>query len=77
MLLSRYATISVPAEVKKILEKAKGSEEWGKFLLKLYEEYERLKGLKAFEQLRHMLSAEELEEISKSSLEFRERFKLR
>ena len=77
MLLSRYATISVPVEVKKILEKAKGDEEWGKFLLKLYEEYERLKGLKSFEQLRRILSAEELEDISKSSLEFRERFKLR
>jgi len=77
MLLSRYATISVPVEVKKILEEAKGGEEWGVFLLKLYREYERLKGLKAFEQLTRVLSNEELEGILKSSLEFRERFRLR
>ena len=34
--LAKYATISVPVEVKKTLEKVKGGDEWGEFLLKLY-----------------------------------------
>jgi hypothetical protein len=34
--LRRYSTISVPEEVKRILERAKGEREWGPFLLELY-----------------------------------------
>ena len=31
--MGKYVTISVPADVKKLLEKVKGRDEWGKFLL--------------------------------------------
>lgn len=42
-IVSKYATISVPREVKKILEEAKGNLEWGKFLLSFYKEAKRLR----------------------------------
>lgn len=58
--MGRYATISVPIEVKKALEKAKGKDEWGKFLLNLYAETKRLKSKKAFEQLTNALTEEEM-----------------
>ena len=75
--MTTYATISVPAEVKKLLEKAKGDDEWGKFLLNLYLEAKRLKGKKAFEELANMLNKEDLKAILESSKEFRERLALR
>jgi len=75
--LSKYATISVPVEVKVRLEKAKGEKEWGEFLLEMCTEGQRLKGKKAFEDLRQLLSEEDLEAIRESSKEFRENFKLR
>ncbi len=75
--LSKYATISVPVEVKARLEKAKGEKEWGEFLLEMCTEGQRLKGKKAFEDLRQLLSEEDLEAIRESSKEFRENFKLR
>lgn len=75
--LKRYVTISVPAEVKEILEKAKGEEEWGSFLLRLYVELKSLKGSRAFEELTSILREEDLEAIIESSKEFRESFQLR
>lgn len=75
--LPKYATISVPIEVKKALEKAKGKDEWGKFLLNLYTEVKRLKSKKAFEQLTNTLTEKDLKTILESSKEFRERFALR
>ena len=75
--MSKYATISVPVEVKKRLEKAKGEKEWGEFLLEMYTEGQRQKGKKAFEELRKLLTKEELQAIRESSKEFRENFKLR
>jgi predicted CopG family antitoxin len=74
--LRTYETISVPTDVKKLLEKAKGEDEWGKFLLNLYLEAKRLKSKRAFEELANMLNEEDLKAISESSKEFRERFKL-
>lgn len=74
--MKRYATISIPVEVKKALEKAKGEEEWGDFLLKLYSEVERLKGEAAFRQLTEILSISDLEGITESSKRFREGFSL-
>ena len=41
--MGRYATISVPVEIKRVLEEAKGESEWGKFLLDLYAEVKRLR----------------------------------
>ena len=74
--MGTYATISVPADVKKILEKEKGEDEWGKFLLNLYLEAKRLESKKAFEELISILNEEDLKAILESSKEFRERFKL-
>ena len=75
--LTKYATISVPVEVKKVLEKVKGGDEWGEFLLKLYSEVKRLKSEKAFKQLANILTDEDLKTIVESTKEFRERFALR
>ena len=75
--LSKYATISVPVEVKKRLEELKGEKEWGEFLLETCTEGHRLKGKKAFEELRQLLSKEDLKAMRESSKEFRENFKLR
>jgi predicted CopG family antitoxin len=75
--LSKYATISVPVEVKKRLQEAKGEKEWGEFLLEMCAEEQRLKGKKAFEELRRLLSKEDLDVMRESSKEFRENFKLR
>jgi len=77
MTLKRYATISVPADVKNLLEKAKGRDEWGKFLLDLYAEVERLKRKEAFEELANTITDEDLKAILESSKEFRERFAFR
>jgi hypothetical protein len=76
-IMSKYATISVPIDIKERLEKAKGEKEWGEFLLEMYTERQRLKGKKAFEELRQLLTEEDLKAISDSSCEFRENFKLR
>lgn len=75
--MRKYATISVPIEVKRVLEEAKGKEEWGKFLLSLYHEVRKLKHRRAFEELIGLLSEEELENILEESREFRRRFSLR
>lgn len=75
--LTKYVTISVPAEVKKVLEKVKGGDEWGEFLLKLYSEVKRLKSEKAFKQLTNILTDEDLKTLLESTKEFRERFALR
>lgn len=75
--LAKYATISVPVEVKKVLEKVKGGDEWGEFLLKLYSEVKNLKSERAFKQLANILTNEDLKTIVESTKEFRERFALR
>ena len=75
--MNKYATISVPIEIKKRLEQAKGKKEWGEFLLEMCTEGQRQKGKKAFEELRQLLSKEDLKAIRESSKEFRENFKLR
>jgi len=77
LLLSKYATISVPVEVKKSPEEMKGTKEWGEFLLEMCAEWQRLKGKKAFEELRQLLTKEDLKAMRESSKEFRENFKLR
>ena len=76
-VMGKYATISVPVEVKKVLEKAKGGDEWGRFLLKLYTDVKRLRSTEAFEQLAETLTDEDLKAIIESSEEFRERFSFR
>jgi predicted CopG family antitoxin len=75
--MKKYATISVPEEVKKILQEAKGRVEWGDFLLKLYEEARRRRGEEAFKRLAETLTEDELKGLIESSREFGERFVLR
>ena len=75
--LGKYVTISVPVDVKKLLEKAKGRDEWGSFLLKLYVEVKRFKSRKAFEELASTITDEDLKAIIDSSREFRQRFAFR
>jgi len=75
--LSNYSTISVPEEVKKVLERAKGEKEWGAFLLEIYTEADLAKRIKAFKRLVEKLSDRDLESIGKSSREFREGLKLK
>ena len=75
--MGKYVTISVPADVKRLLEKVKGKDEWGKFLLNLYAEVKRLKSKKAFDELASTLTDEDLKAIVESSREFRERFAFR
>jgi len=77
LTLTKYATISVPADIKNLLEKVKGKEEWGEFILNLYTETRRLKSKKAFEELTEILTEEDLKIITESSKEFRERFAFR
>lgn len=77
MNLGTYSTISVPVEVKRVLEQVKGEEEWGKFLLNLYVEAKRLRSQRAFEQLASTLAKEDFKAILESSSELRERFALR
>jgi len=72
--MSKYVTISVPIDVKKRLEKAKGEKEWGEFLLELYIERRLLKSKKAFEELSNLLSDQDIDAMAKSSEEFREKF---
>jgi len=74
LCMSKYATISVPVDVKKRLEKAKGDKEWGDFLLELYTERKLLKSKKAFEEAASLLTAEDLKSMTESSEEFREKF---
>jgi hypothetical protein len=75
--LGEYVTISVPADVKRLLEEAKGKDEWGKFLLNLYAEVKRLKSKNAFDELASTLTEEDLKVIIESSEEFKERFAFR
>ena len=75
--MGEYATISVPVEVKKVLEEAKGKDEWGRFLLNLYAEVKRLRSIKAFEELAETLTDEDLKAMAESSREFREGFSFR
>jgi hypothetical protein len=75
--MRKYTTISVPVEVKKHLEMFKGRKTWGEFLLEMQIERQPLKGKEAFEELRQLLSKEDLKNIRESSREFRKNFALR
>lgn len=66
----------MPPSVKRALQKAKGGREWGEYLMELYTENIRLKQEKAHEQLRELLSEEDLKRIEESSREFRRSFRI-
>ncbi len=75
--MRKYTTIRVPVEVKKRLQIIKGNKTWGDFLLEKYSDSQQLKGKEAFDELRRLLSKEDIEAIRESSKEFREKFALR
>lgn len=75
--MQKYVTISVLKEVKELLDRDRGGSDWSEYLLRLYNEVKELRARLALEELRRLLSDEELDEILKSSKEFRERFRLR
>lgn len=75
--MRKYVTISVLREVKDLLEREKGDRGWSEFLLELYREAKTARARTAFEELRQLLSEEDLERMSESSREFRRGFKLR
>ena len=74
--MRNYATISVPSDVKKILEKNKGEREWGEYLLELYREAMEMKKKRVLENLVKLLSEEEMNNILAESKRFRREFKL-
>ena len=74
--MAKYVTISVPEHVKVKLEKLKGNKDWGEFLLKMCEEYEKLKREKSFVKLIKLLKNEDLKGIEEESKKFRKDFKL-
>lgn len=72
--MRKYSTISVPVEVKKLLEKEKGVMDWGEWLLKLREERSKM----AFETLaREVLTPDDLGAVVASSRKFRREFRFR
>ncbi|BAJ49917.1 conserved hypothetical protein [Candidatus Caldarchaeum subterraneum] len=75
--MRNYSTISVPNDVKKTLEKDKGSREWGEYLLELYKEATETRKKRALENLAKLLSEKELNNILEESRRFRREFKLR
>ena len=75
--MRKYASISVPVEVKKRLEKAKGKKEWGEFLLELIPENKQLKSKRAFEELVQTITPDDTKSMTESSEEFRENFAFR
>ena len=75
--MGKYVNISVPIEVKKCLQSEKGSKTWGDFLLEKCFEYRKLRGKEAFEELRRLLTKEDLRAIKELSKDFRENFAFR
>jgi hypothetical protein len=75
--MGKYASISVPIEVKQHLKLIKGDRTWGEFLSDASNECRVLRGEEAFEELRRLLSDEDLEAIRESSKDFRKNFVLR
>ena len=75
--MRKYVTISVLREVKELLEKEKKNRDWSEFLLELYREAKTSRAKRAFEELKRLLDEKDLEEIVKSSIEFRRGFKLK
>ena len=75
-MVRRYITISVPIEVKELLEREKGDLDWGEYLTLLYREYVYSRRLRAFNRLKTLLSSSELDVIEEGFREFRRGFRL-
>jgi len=76
-MATEYSTISIPKDIKKRLEKAKGKKEWGEFIVELYNEAQYPKSKKAFDELASMLTDDDLKAMTTYSKEFREKFAFR
>ncbi len=74
--MSNYSTISVPGDVKKTLEEAKGDRDWGSYLLELYAEADKARRSNAFNNLASILTDDDLRSIEDSGKEFREKLKI-
>ncbi len=74
--MSNYSTISVPGDVKKTLEEAKGDRDWGSYLLELYAEADKARRSNAFNKLADILTDDDLRSIEDSGKEFREKLKI-
>lgn len=74
--MSNYSTISVPGDVKKTLEGAKGDKDWGSYLLELYAEADKARRSNAFNKLADILTDDDLRSIEDSSKEFRKKLKI-
>ena len=70
-----FSTISVPRDVKKLLEEAKEDKEWGPYLLELYNEAEKDRRRESFNKLTRLLD-EDLDSIEGSGREFREKLRI-
>ena len=70
-------TISVPKQIKELLEKGKGNLDWGDYLSLLYKEYDRSRRVNSFNRLKNLLSEKEVERIKEEAREFRRQFRLR
>ena len=75
--MGKYSTISVPEDVKAVLEKRKGDKEWGEYLIEIYEAAEEERRRTAFEKTRDLLTDDDYTNMRRSSEELRERLRLR
>ena len=73
--MSDFSTISVPRDIKRLLEEAKGDKEWGPYLLELYNEAEKDRRRESFNKLTRLLD-EDLDSIEGSGREFREKLRI-
>ena len=77
MVMPSITTISVREDVKKRLDRMRRGRDWSSFLLEIAEKAEKYERAKALEELREILSEEELERIAEESRLFRKSFSLR
>ena len=75
--MARMTTISVREDVKKRLDRMRRGRDWSSFLLEIAEKAKKYERAKALEELREILSEEELERIAEESRLFRKSFSLR
>ena len=73
---NKYTTIPVTMEVKMILEKMKGDQDWSNFLKSLVEEYLRLKRIIAARELQLRFS-EEMEKALMDSIKSMRKLRMR
>lgn len=76
-VMARMTTISVREDVKEKLDRMRKGKSWSTFLLELARKAEEHDKKTAIQELRSLLSEEELEEIAAEAKRFRAEFRLR